>query len=393
MVTRSGIFLALVACGPGSHDSATPGDSSDGPAWARYLGQAEVTGEQVDGDTVTTEFGGRAACLRGDPWRSATRDAGSDDLVVFLQGGGACWDGFCLAVTEAPAGIPTIDLLDPGLAANPVADWNVAYLPYCDGSLFVGDADHDDDGDGQPDRFHRGLANLSASLDVARARFPAPRRVLFAGSSGGGFGVSLGLPLVRATWPDADIIALADSAVGIARGPDDPGFVSGLVDEWGAGELLPEGCEGCLDGGHLVPVVEHHLDQDPTIRMGVFGAWYDSIMGDVFLDVTPSQHRDMVEVETGRAHAARPDRYRRFLIDGRMHTTLLGDASGIVGSNLDALEYPPEILAALATIELGSLESTASADGTRVSDWIAGLIAGDESAWPDIVDPAGPAPD
>ena len=383
----------LGVCGRARRLGRPQAPSDDRPAWARYLGQAEVTGEQVDGDTVTTEFGGRAACLRGGTWRSSTRDAGSQDLVVFLQGGGACWEGFCLAVTEAPAGIPTIDILDPALGANPVADWNVAYLPYCDGSLFVGDADDDDDGDGEDDRFHRGLANLSASLDVAQERFPSPRRVLFTGSSGGGFGVSLGLPLVRATWPDAEIIALADSAVGIARGPDDRDFVAGLVDEWGARELLPDGCEGCLDGGHLVPVVEHHLDQDPAIRMGVFGSWYDSIIGDVFLDVTPSEHRDMVEIETGRAHDARPDRYRRFIIDGRMHTTLLGDASGIVGSDLNALEVPPEIIGALASIELGSLETTASADGSRVSDWIAALIDGDDAGWPDTVDPAGAPPD
>jgi hypothetical protein len=386
------VSMGLLGCA-GGPDETGVAPAADGPAWGRYLGQSVVTGEEVDGDTITTEFGGRAACLRGGTWRSATRDVGSDDLVVFLQGGGACWEGFCLAVTEAPAGIPAVDILDPTLEANPVADWNVAYLPYCDGSLFLGDADHDDDGDGEDDRFHRGLANLSATLDVAQERFPAPGRVLFAGSSGGGFGISLGLPLVRATWPDAEIIALADSAVGIARGPDDPGFVFGLVEEWGATELLPEGCAGCLDGGHLVPVVEHHLEQDPGVRMGVFGAWYDSIIGDVFLDVTPTQHRDMVEIETSRAHAAHPDRYRRFLIDGRMHTTLLGDASGIVGSNLDALEYPPEILAALASIELGSLETTTSADGTRVADWIGALIEGDAAGWPDTVDPAGPAPD
>ena len=57
-----------------------------------------------------------------------------------------------------------------------MSDWNQVYVPYCDGSLFSSDAQVDVDADGIVDRYHHGLHNLSAALDVAKAEFPAPKR-------------------------------------------------------------------------------------------------------------------------------------------------------------------------------------------------------------------------
>ena len=296
-------------------------------------------------------------------------------------------------MTSAPAGVPHVDALDPALADNPFADWNVTYLPYCDGSLFIGDADHDDDGDGVPERLHRGLANLSGALDLSKAQFPHPRRVVFAGSSGGGFGVLLALPLVRHVYPDAELIVLADSAVGVAKGDADPAFVDGLVEEWGAQELLPAGCvaSDCLASGHMTGVVAEYLEEDPSVRMGVFTSWYDLIIGDLFLKVPPATFAQHIDDETSALNASFGDRYKRFIIDGRMHTTLLGDASGIVGTDFGAVEVPPEALDLLTGIELGGLDTTVSADGTAVSAWVQALVD-DSDDWVDTVDTPSEAP-
>jgi hypothetical protein len=378
---------------PAAADSGEPEAAGD-PRF-QYLGASVVDEETTENGVTTRTFStteGRAACLRGAPFRASVRNTESADLVVFLQGGGACWDDFCLAVTAAPAGVPAVDILDPALGANPVADWNALYVPYCDGSLFIGDRDHDDDGDGTPERLHRGLANLSAALDLARDTVPAPERVLFAGSSGGGFGVLLASPIVREVFPEAELIVLADSAQGLAKGSEDPGFVAHLVDQWGAGELLPEGCESCLDDGHMTGVLDRTMRLDETLRVGLFSAWYDLVIGDIFLDLPPASFAAELESTSSALVAAHPDRFRRFFIDGRMHTTLLGDASGIVGDDLGAVEVPPEVLADLAGLELGSLETTASAEGLAVSEWIAGLIDNDDR-WTDVVDAAGAVPE
>ena len=123
----------------------------------RYLGAYTPMLSESDGDLVNHRFGGGDGplCLDGSEYTMATRDQGSDELVIFLQGGGACWSTLCLATENAGKGIPKAGLLDPDLANNPVASWNTVYLPYCDGGLHGSDADSDSTGDGRNDRFQR----------------------------------------------------------------------------------------------------------------------------------------------------------------------------------------------------------------------------------------------
>ena len=142
----------------------------------------------------------------------------------------------------------------------------------------------------------------------------------------------------------------------------------------------------------MTGVVAENLRVDPDLRMAVFSSWYDQIMGDIFLQLPPGDFARELEVETELLRAAYPDRYRRFVIDGRMHTTLLGDPSGILGSDLGSVEVPASVLASLAEIELGSLSTTTSADGRRVADWLA-AFANEDPAWEDVRDEPGPAPE
>lgn len=386
------LSLALLA-------ACAPEDGDETPTYAAQLGldlyldavKADDT-ETTDGVTTTTfSTASGPRCLRGDPFRASVRDGASDDLLVFLQGGGACWSDFCLAVTKAPAGIPDVDVLRTELDANPFRDFDVAYAPYCDGSLFSGDTEIDDDGDGVTDRWHRGLANLSATLDVARTSFPSPRRVVLAGSSGGAYGSILGAVLVRAVYPDAEIVVLTDSGTGVARGSTDPTYVRALLEEIGATKFLPDDCEGCLDDGNVTRVIDWWLARDPQVRFGVFSSWYDSIIGDVFLKIPPADFRDELDAATSVLHDAWPDRYRRFLIDGRMHTTLLGDPTGIIGSDLSAVELPPGALTLFTDLELGHLDTTSLGDVT-FSAWTQALIDGDDLVWADLQEAPGEAP-
>ena len=155
---------------------------------ARYLGvYTPMTSETLEGGVVAHAFGAGDGplCLDGSEYRMATYDQGSDELVIFLQGGGACWSTLCSATQSAETGIPQVGILDPDREDNPVKSWNQVYLPYCDGGLHASDADNDYDGDGTPETRQRGLHNLSASLDVAVNAFPSPSRILLTGASAG----------------------------------------------------------------------------------------------------------------------------------------------------------------------------------------------------------------
>ena len=165
----------------------------------RYLGLYTPMLSQQDGEVINHSFaaGDGPVCGEGAPYSMATRDKGSEDLTIFLEGGGACWSDFCLYVKEVTPGIPQAGILDTARDNNPLKDQSVVYVPYCDGSLLAGDRDVDTDGDGDIDRFQHGLQNLSAALDVAVRTFPAPRRIVLVGQSGGGLGTIFALPVLH----------------------------------------------------------------------------------------------------------------------------------------------------------------------------------------------------
>ena len=179
----------LVGCSGGSSNGNIVGEDPQPSAMPfqelydqgidRYLGKYSPMLSETEGDVVTHTFGSGDGplCLNGAEYRMATRDKGSSELMIFLNGGGYCSSAFCFVVTPSgERGIPALGVLDTALPGNPLASWNTAYLPYCDGGLHISDADSDSNGDGQIDRYQRGLRNLSAALDVAVATFPAPIR-------------------------------------------------------------------------------------------------------------------------------------------------------------------------------------------------------------------------
>lgn len=63
----------------------------------RYLGEfTPMSAEPADGIVQHTFGAGDGPlCLTGGEYTMATRDGGDDTLMIFLEGGGACWSDFC----------------------------------------------------------------------------------------------------------------------------------------------------------------------------------------------------------------------------------------------------------------------------------------------------------
>lgn len=300
---------------------------------ARYLGEYTPMLSEQDGDIVNHSFGAGDGplCLTGGEYTMATRDTGSEDLVIFLQGGGACWSDLCLATEEAAPGIPPAGVLDPARENNPLAGMNMAYLPYCDGSLHVGDQDVDTDDDGEADRFHRGLHNLSASLDVAVNTFPAPRRIVLTGVSAGAFGTTYALPLVRQLYPDVPIELINDSGIGLGR-IDEPEFITQLVTEWNATAFYPESCDNCIgDDGHTTDYHKYQLEEDDNLRLGMMSYTRDTVIAVTFVQVGGEAFEAALLEELDDLEAAYPERVKTFVAEGPDHTFLLGDLTQTAG--------------------------------------------------------------
>ena len=165
--------------------------------------------ETTDNQWRWTDIPG-AVCANGTPTGfGVNRRPGARGLLIFLQGGGACWDGAtCWGPAASSLYIATgygriqfaTDVLALGSlflrredGANPFRDFHLVYVPYCTGDIHAGDRVATHEWFGPRPTHHRGSRNLGLFLPRIAATFPDAERVFLAGDSAGGFGVSLNL--------------------------------------------------------------------------------------------------------------------------------------------------------------------------------------------------------
>jgi hypothetical protein len=286
----------------------------------KYLGEFTPASSTDVGDgwtkhTFDPDGGNGPICIAGTPFSAFTRAGNPSKLLIFEQGGGACWQDFynCNVLSEdqePPA--PRAGIWDFDSPDNPFADYSIVYMPYCDGSVFSGDNDVFDlawqafiegelglpPGTGPPIRFHRGLRNQSAGMDLARATFPNARRITVAGSSAGGVGVAGFAPfLVRFLYGNTAMLTVFNDAGPVTVNLD-------AVDD--------------------IAVIQWRLDNDRTIREAFYETDGD-LTNRFFLDLLfdPAGFRDLVVTEHGLLNAAHPNRYKRFIVAGdTSHTAL-----------------------------------------------------------------------
>jgi hypothetical protein len=187
--------------------------------WTKHENLPTVVG--ADGQNHTATCSGYPGT---DPKFSFWEKRGtSKDLVVFFEGGGACWDAYSCSYpnqfyTSAippnanPANYEGIFKLDS--AANPVKDWTFVYIPYCTADVHVGSADktyypgltlH-----------HRGYDNFMVVLDWIRNHVDAPKNILVTGSSAGGYGATAHFPWLAEAYPNAHMYVIADASQGVS---------------------------------------------------------------------------------------------------------------------------------------------------------------------------------
>jgi hypothetical protein len=323
----------------------------------KYLGQfAPVSSEDVGDGWVKHSFdpaGGEGPiCIDGSTYSMFTRK-GKDrkKLLIMLQGGGACWQGLYQCFESTAEVEPPFDrqgIWDFDNKDNPFARYSIAYLPYCDGSVFVGDntvVDPDFDSENGVDgvREHRGLRNLSAGMDVARDRFKKMKKITVAGTSAGGVGATSFAPfLVRFLYGNKvkDFTVFNDAGP-ISANLDAQDAVAARADDWQFGQFYPASCTDCSAFGQPSALVKWRLDQDNVIREAFYetdadktNIGFTSVNLPGFFDplpplipapsgLTQNQYRDLMLDVSGDIHDAHPDRYRRFIVSGDdSHTAL-----------------------------------------------------------------------
>ena len=229
--TWSGVAM-LVGLLVGAHNVAAQGAVPQ--QWTKYENLAPVVG--VDGNVHEATCSGLPGT---DPKFSFWAKRGTTkDLVVFFEGGGACWDNLtctfpigsglpapapqfyvsAISPTTNPATYDGIFKPDP---ANPVKDWSFVYIPYCTGDIHIGSATKQYSNAGNPllpgtfSIQHRGFDNFMVVLDWIEQNFDAPKKILVTGSSGGGYGASANFPWIQEAYPNAHVYVIADASQGV----------------------------------------------------------------------------------------------------------------------------------------------------------------------------------
>jgi len=193
-------------------------------------------------------------CSDGSPYHFFVKRGSVNKLVMYYQGGGACWDqitcgvaktfdqtvipnGTCHGGTNNNQLCDTLadcpdqsggtscnpgfdnpnqtmtgfgDLTNPD---NPFKDWNIVFVAYCTGDIHFGD-NHKNYGGGT-NIWHFGWHNARVAEKFAREHFVNPDEVFVTGSSAGAYGAFFNAPLHEAVWPDSKFSVLADAGNGV----------------------------------------------------------------------------------------------------------------------------------------------------------------------------------
>jgi Pectinacetylesterase len=282
----------------------------------------------------------------------------SQDLYLYMQGGGACWNEQTCFIQPSASNLSTgyqaaqfqadntrnAPMFNRGKATNPFRSMSFVFVPYCTGDVHAGNAVQTY---GSNQVHHKGAANVQAWLPRLAATFPNVRRVFLAGSSAGAFGAQLNYERVAASFPGAEVHVLADSGQMVTPAGT---LQSTWFTNWGV--TVPVACTNCTTDFTRFPA--YLAGTYPASRFGLLAWDRDAVLRTFFgypADTYSARTLQLLSsTYDGRANA------RYFLKRGTQHTFLSG------------------------------LETLTSTTGVTLNDWVTRWVAGD-AAWNNVQEP------
>lgn len=187
-------------------------------------------------------------CARDSIYAFKVRPGLPEKVMIFLNGGGACWRAqecdprhaiYTMSADSANDVANRVGLLDYTNEKNPVRDWTMVFVPYCTGDLHLGtrEIDYVRAGAKEEDKpltiRHGGAANLEAVLDWVYVNFRSPRVVFVAGVDAGSAPTPVVAERMARRYPRARVVQLGDGA-GALHSDSLPSILAA----WGATEYL-----------------------------------------------------------------------------------------------------------------------------------------------------------
>ncbi len=304
--------------------------------------------------TGTVQYEGRGytpVCMNGSPYHFFAKRGTVNKLVMYYQGGGACWEKLTCSVPACDTNVDpeggdnpngrTGGFADATDNRNPFRNWHVVVVSYCGCDVHFGDAEQDYvSGPGDPAPLHvehRGYHNAKVAEKWAREHFLAPDEVFVTGSSAGAYGAWFHAPLLHDVWPNANFHVFADAGNGVIT----QDFLESSFPNWNFEANLPAdipAIQEVLDSGTGIPgYTEVVADEFPDTNWAHYTTAYDGGSGgqtgfyNIMLnDNDPiaalswwegsCQFNEDMREQAIDTSAAVPDNYRYYIGTGSRHT-------------------------------------------------------------------------
>ncbi len=284
-------------------------------------------------------------CSYGTPYHYFVKRGSVNKLLIYYQGGGACWDlATCVNIQTFdkdvdPSSWDNPNYLFTGFGdlnnpLNPFKDWNIVFVPYCTGDIHFGDSSPYY---GLQEIKHKGWHNARTVEKWAREHFLAPDEIFITGSSAGAYGAFFNAPAHHDVWPDSRISVLGDAGNGVITSS----FLQNEFSNWNFEAHLPPQIPGIreaiVDGGGLAQYSQAVAHYYPNTAWAHYSTAYDGATGgqtgfyNVMLNLqnvlewlnwwhaTCQWHDVMVQQAYATASAA-PGNYRYYIGAGSTHT-------------------------------------------------------------------------
>ena len=301
-------------------------------------------------------------CAHDSTFAFRVRPGLPDKVMIYLNGGGACWRAAECDPHAKPTYTMTSDsandasvrqgIFDVANDANPVRDFTMVYIPYCTGDVHLGTrtVDYERDVKGTARNFvvrHQGAANVEAVLDWVYTNLRNPRVVFVTGVSAGAIPSPVIAEKVARHYPRARVVQLGDGAGGYQTPA-----VSALLAGWGATEYLQnDAAYRSLDSAEFsferlylaasraAPRV--HFAQFNTVDDAT-QIYFLALLGIKGQPLARLLARDLAQVRNGSSW------FRSYTAPGKVHTILRSNAM-----------------------------YTTKVDGVLFSDWLGSLVNGE----------------
>jgi Pectinacetylesterase len=280
------VAVACAAATPaaGSAASEPTATATAGSSGSTTAGESRRrTGGESDWERI--EPGGDCACADGSDFAFWERRAARKKVVLYLDGGGVCFDATSCAFTGdsgendfynwnlsgesfSGAGILDFDRED-----NPFADYSFVYVASCTGDLDLGDVTREYSPELTVE--HNGFVNGTAALAYLAEHYPDAKQVVVVGKTGGSVAAPVYGGLVADLLPDAQVTVFGAQSGAF---PDIPDFNAQMSELWGVYDNMPdwEVNEGLTPRDWGIPRFWIQAGRhDPDIVMARFDYAYD----------------------------------------------------------------------------------------------------------------------